>query len=83
MDPSESADAEPSNEHVSPVQEYANDAVGGWFGGGLPPPDSTITGVKTDPETSSRGSWIPSPESSVQSMFPLLTTVEYRPDTPA
>jgi hypothetical protein len=77
-DPSESVDADPSNEHVSPPHVYVNDAVGGWFGGG-----PTVVGAKALPETSRRGSWMPSPESSDQFVLPVPTTVEYRPETPA
>jgi len=76
-----SDDADPSNEHVSPLQEDVNDGIGGWFGGG--PESPTIFGVKTAAWTSRSGSLTPSGDSSAQPELPLLTSVEYSPDTPA
>jgi hypothetical protein len=75
------SDPDPMNEHVSPAHEYVNDAVGGWFGG--LPPVSTILGANTEESwTSSSGSWMPSPDSSVQLKLPFVVSVEYRPATP-
>ena len=70
------SDPDPVKEHASAVQECVNDADGGWFGGGGLP-TSTSLGLNRDWScTSSSGSWMPSPESSVQSWLPAPTTVE-------
>jgi hypothetical protein len=61
----------------SPLQEYVKDAVGGWLTGSPPPPPlpATRTGLNSDMSlTSSRGSLMPSPESSVQSKLPAFLT---------
>ena len=83
IEPSLSDEPDASNEHERFVHEYVNDAVGAWFGGGPPPGPATVLGWKTTAsETSSSGSLMPSPDSSVQARLPSAFSVSYRPDTP-
>jgi hypothetical protein len=80
VNPSESEDPDASNEQLRSVHEYVNDATGAALSAPPPPPPlpATSTGLKTVVLlTSSSRSLIPSPESSVQLVFPELMTWLY------
>jgi hypothetical protein len=80
MVPSASPELDASKVQVRSVHWWVKDAVGAWLtggGGSVPPPGLNSVMLLT----SSRGSLIPSPESSVQSRLPAPVTAVSRART--